>query len=77
MEARTLEECREQLLAKERIANMGDGQLRQNELEEIRERMRETLDEIQKLKEYITIKTGKSINVIILHNHNPIFSLFL
>ena len=50
MEARTLEECREQLLAKERTANMGDGQLRQNELKEIRERMREIANEIQKLK---------------------------
>ena len=45
-----LEGLRKQLLAEERTANMGDGQLRQNELEEIRKRMRETVDEIQKLK---------------------------
>ena len=60
MEARTLEECREQLLAIERTANMGDGQLRQNELEEIRERMREIVNEIQKLK----VKRKKRRNIL-------------
>ena len=46
----TLEELRKQLLAEERAANMGDGQLRQKELEEIQKRMRETVDDIRKLK---------------------------
>ena len=46
----TLEELRKQLLAEERVANMGDGQLRQKELEEIQKRMRETVDDIRKLK---------------------------
>ena len=46
----TLEDLRTRLLAEERTANMGDGQLRQEELEEIRKRMRETTDEIRKLK---------------------------
>ena len=46
----TLEELREQLLAEERTANMGNGQLRQKELEEIRKRMRETVDDIRKLR---------------------------
>ena len=46
----TLEELREQLLAEERTANMGNGQLRQKELEEIRKRMHETVDDIRKLR---------------------------
>ena len=46
----TLEDLRKRLLAEERTANMEDGQLRQEELEEIRKRMRETVDDIQKLK---------------------------
>ena len=46
----TLEDLRTRLLAEERAANMSDGQLRQKELEEIRKRMRETMDEIRKLK---------------------------
>ena len=53
MEAGKLEELvehRKQLLAEERTANIGDGQLRQKELEDIRKRMRETTDEIRKLK---------------------------
>ena len=45
-----LVELRKQLLAEERTANTGDGQLRQKELEDIRKRMRETTDEIRKLK---------------------------
>ena len=49
-----------ELLAKERTANMGDGQLRQNELEEIRERMREITNEIQKLK----VKRKKRRNIL-------------
>ena len=55
-----LEELRKQLLAKEWTAIMGDGQLRQNELEEIRKRMRKTTDEIQKLK----VKTKKRRNIL-------------
>ena len=46
----TLEELREQLLAEERTANMGNGQLRQRELEEIQKQMRETVDDIRKLR---------------------------
>ena len=46
----TLEDLREKLLAEERTANMGDGQLRQKKLEEIQKRMRETVDDIRKLK---------------------------
>ena len=46
----TLEDLRKRLLAEERMANMGDGQLRQKEVEDIRKRMRETTDEIRKLK---------------------------
>ena len=46
----TLEELREQLLAEERAANIGDEQLRWKELEEIRKRMRDNMDEIQKLQ---------------------------
>ena len=46
----TLEELREKLLNEERTANMGDGQLRQKELEEIQKRVRETVDDIRKLK---------------------------
>ena len=45
----TLEELRERLLAEERTANM-DEQLRREELEEIRKRIRETTDEIEKLR---------------------------
>ena len=46
----TLEDLRKRLLDEEKNANMGDGQLRQEELKEIRKRMRETTDDIQKLK---------------------------
>ena len=46
----TLEELREQLLAEERAANIGDEQLRWKELEEIRKQMRDNMDEIQKLQ---------------------------
>ena len=46
----TLEDLRKRLLVEERAANMGDGQLRQEELEEIRTQVRETADEIRKLK---------------------------
>ena len=47
-----LENIRVQLLAEERTANMGDvyEQLRRKELEEIRKRMRDNMDEIQKLQ---------------------------
>ena len=55
-----LVELRKQPLAEERTANMGDGQLRQNELEEIRKRMRKTTDEIQKLK----VKRKKRRNIL-------------
>ena len=60
MEAEELEGLRKRLLAEERTANMGDGQLRQNELEEIRKRMRKTTDEIQKLK----VKRKKRRNIL-------------
>ena len=46
----TLEDLRKQLLAQERIANMGDRQLGQEELEEFRKQIRETSDDIQKLR---------------------------
>ena len=46
----TLEELREQLLAEERTANIGDEQLRRKEWEEIRKRMRETVGDIRKLR---------------------------
>ena len=46
----TLEELRGQLLAEEKAANMGDEQLRRKELEEIRKRIRDNMDEIQKLQ---------------------------
>ena len=46
----TLEDLRKRLLDEERAANMGDGQLRQKELEEIQKRVRETVDDIRKLK---------------------------
>ena len=46
----TLEDLRKRLLAEERAANMGDGQLRQEEVEKIRKQVRETRNEIQKLK---------------------------
>ena len=45
-----LEELRVQLLAEERTTNIGDEQLRWKELEEIRKRMRDNMDEIQKLQ---------------------------
>ena len=64
MEAGKLEELeglQKQLLAEKRRANMGDGQLWQNELEEIRERMRETADEIRKLK--VKRKKGKQVKI--------------
>ena len=46
----TLEDLRKQLLAQERTANMGDGQLRQEELEKLRKQIRKTSDDIQKLR---------------------------
>ena len=55
----TLEDLRKRLLAEERTANMGDGQLRQEELEEIGKRMRETVDDIRKLKVPLSEKFKK------------------
>ena len=46
----TLEDLRKRLLDEERAANIGDGHLRQKELEEIQKQVRETADEIRKLK---------------------------
>ena len=46
----TLDDLQKRLLTEERTASMGDRQLRQKELEEIQKRMRETVDDIRKLK---------------------------
>ena len=46
----TLDDLQKRLLTEERTASMGDRRLRQEELEEIRKQMRETLGEVRKLK---------------------------
>ena len=55
----TLEDLRKRLLAEERTANMGDGQLRQEEVEKIRKQVRETTNEIRKLKVPLSEKVKK------------------
>ena len=49
-----LEDRRKWLLAEERTANMGDAPLGQEEVERIRKQLRETTDEIRKLKVPLT-----------------------
>ena len=55
----TLEDLRKRLLAEERTANIGDGQLRQEEVEKIRKQVRETTNEIRKLKVPLSEKVKK------------------